>query len=338
MWPVRSVGTPRALFPNMNRLRSAWAGSLLGILGLATACGGNAEGAADPAAGNGAVAGSEPGAKGGDSGQPEGGNPAPTTNQSGADQGGAALGGNANMMEPTPSDCAVTEACQAKCAPQPSACLFHADGSAPVVLEDTGGLTTFDAKVTAIARDTWEPRASYTDGCLGLPTADRIHVSLQDTAGKAWELSLSPEQVDEHHYAVGEKLRLEYFLSKPMAFAKDERLVIRAADKVDLFFVAAHNRFPESPLDGVAETDDSGLTFAPAMATCDGTTTAGADCTGTRSTLAVSAGAISVTEPCGQDVGDFNVTAAFTPGSCAGVPAGFCDAVSVFFASGLRRR
>lgn len=185
-----------------------------------------------------------------------------------------------------------------------------------------------------MVRDVWA-QDNWYGGCVGTATTDRIHVSLEDTDGKAWDLSLSPAQVDEHRYAVGDELKIGFAAVSEFAFAQTKQLFIRKADELDLFFVNSGAYFyPASPLTGFADTDDTGLTFEPTPMTCsEASSGAACDTTG----VAVSAGTVSVTEPCAQDVGDFKITASYRPRYCAPGTEGFCDNLSSFFAAGVRR-
>jgi hypothetical protein len=210
----------------------------------------------------------------------------------------------------------------------------------------------FDATVTAVSRDAWPENRAI--GCLGAQTEERIHVSLKDTDGKAFDLSLSTEQFDEERFTVGDELSLDYLLNKPNFFYREQRLVIRAAavaettQPMEAFFIDSLGTFPSAVMedyttaDGVSEADDSGLKFNIGDLTCPWSVPNDSGCSTAKFATVVSAGTTSVADPCAQQVGDFKVTTSYltagqAPADCTSVKGG-CDATSQFMAAGVRAK
>jgi hypothetical protein len=334
----------------MNRNKSSWLGGLLGMLSLASACSGSVDKSdGDDSGGRG---GHDPGGNGGalaDAGAPP--VPNPPAPQAGAGGLGASEAGAGGLGGDGPADtggeCTRTAACPVTCSASFGACLSGADGSAPVTVGGTAKLdVVFEATVTNVSRDAWTAHERDV-GCFGTPGTERLRISLEDEDGKGWDLSLTPEQIGDERFAVGDKLSLDYRHNKLHLFATDERLIVRTGGQMELFFLKGAT-FLRAVIedyygaDGVSAEDDSGLRFAVGDMTCAYSVPFGGGCSSAKFATLVSAGATVVRDPCAESVGDFQVTTDFiragqAPGSC-GEREGGCDAMNKFFAAGIRRR
>lgn len=318
------------------RNKAAWAAGVLGVLGFTTACGGTASNHDDAAAGS-SGANAAGAANAGD-----------TSNAAGA---GAANGDAGNGQAGEALQCTRTTECKATCSAKVGACLAPREGALIDSLSE-GSMSSLalEATVAAVTRDAW-PEGGVI-GCFGEHTEQRIHVSLLAADGKEFDLSVSPEQIDEQRFAVGEKLALDYRLYQPRLFAREQRLIIRAGANTAVdqpmaaFFIHSLGTFPRGVIDdyttadGVSEADDSGLGFDVGDLTCPWSVPNGNGCSTAKFATLVKAGTESVADPCEQGVGDFKVTASYqaagqAPSECKPV-TGFCDASSTFVAAGVR--
>jgi hypothetical protein len=203
-----------------------------------------------------------------------------------------------------------------------------------------------EGTIMAVSREAWSAN-EWDVGCFGTLGTDRIRVSLEDADAKRWELSLTPEQIADDRFSVGDELSLDYRHTRLNLVSSNQRLIVRTAGKMDLFFLKGSS-FPHAVIDdfsatnGVSAADDSGVSFELGDMSCPRSVPSDDGCSSAKFATIVSAGATSVVDPCAEDVGDFKVTTDFTsagqaPASCGGVQ-GFCDATSRFFAAGVRRR
>jgi hypothetical protein len=319
----------------MSVSKSVCIGGVLGILSLASACNGRVDKSdGDDRGGSGGALGGSDGAEADAGAQPV------------ASEAGAGGNGGDGAAD-SGGECTRTVACPVACSASVAACLSGADGSAPVTVGGTAKLdVVLEATVTKVSRDAWTAHDRDV-GCFGTPGTERLRVSLEDQDGKAWDLSLTPEPIGDERFAVGDKLSLDYRHNKLNLFATDQRLIVRTGGEMELFFLKGATFLRAvvedyAAANGVSAADDSGLRFASGDMTCPYSVPDGAGCASAKFATIVSAGATVVHDPCAENVGDFQVTTDFiragqAPASCGGL-VGFCDAMSKFFAAGVRRR